>query len=257
MSCLGKPPLCTDLLDHPASVLGDKGLWPEHLCHESFLMESTQRWARRTAMFRDGGRSVRRWREYWPLPVGVRAVEAMISHSGDQFASNGSFDLDYRGPDYGALLNLVPFEEDEEALWALRVETGNAALDLFGLADSGASRQATSSHQGKSDMFTPGELKYMLRGVDKSLIDILDSAQRWWSSFSAQTVLGRPRNSGTWASAQEFEDALRKAVRNLRSQGRKATQESVAELLSSNDRVLRRWLNRYHIKWIDVLMRYR
>lgn len=208
-------------------------------------------------MFRDGSRSVKRWREYWPLPVGVRAVEAMISHSGDQFASGSSLDLDYRGPDYGALLNLVPFEGDEEALWALRVETGNSALDLFGLANSGTSRQATSTHRGKDDMFTAGELKYLLRGGDKSLIDILDSAQRWWSSFSAQAVIGRPRNSGTWASAEEFEDALRKAVRNLRSQGRKVTQESVAELLSSNDRVLRNWLNRYHVKWIDVLTRYR
>ncbi len=208
-------------------------------------------------MFRDGGRSVKRWREYWPLPVGVRAVEAMISHSGHQFASGGSFDLDYRGPDYGALLNLVPFEEDEEALWALRVERDNSSLDLFGLADSDASRQAPNTHQRENETFTAGELRYILRGGNKSLIDVLDSAERWWSSFSAHTVLGRPRNSGTWASAEEFEDALRKAVRNLRSQGRKVTQESVAELLSSNDRVLRGWLNRYHVKWIDVLTRYR
>ena len=58
------------------------------------------------------------WCDTWPLPIGKRVVAS----------------LEGWGRGYEALLNLMPFEDNEEALWVLRLESSGATLDLFGLA---------------------------------------------------------------------------------------------------------------------------
>jgi hypothetical protein len=66
------------------------------------------------------GAAVTNWYTHWPLPVGRRVVEK------EPFLR--------RVDGWAELMKIVPVEEDEEALWALRVERGSAVLDLFGLA---------------------------------------------------------------------------------------------------------------------------
>ncbi len=72
-----------------------------------------------------------------------------------------------------------------------------------------------------------GGLRYILRGSDTSLVEIVRAAERWWSDFRGLRVQGRPPNSGAWADADEFKDALRTAISDLREQGRVATQQEV------------------------------
>ena len=54
------------------------------------------------------GAAVTNWYTHWPLPVGRRVVEK------EPFLR--------RVDGWAELMKIVPFEEDEEALWALRVE---------------------------------------------------------------------------------------------------------------------------------------
>jgi hypothetical protein len=64
---------------------------------------------------------------------------------------------------------------------------------------------------------------------------------------------GRPLNSGTWASGEDFEQAVRVAVEGLRGQGKKVKQEAVAESLGCGDRQLRRWIKRWDLKWEELI----
>jgi hypothetical protein len=230
--CAGEPPHCTELLDDPVGVLSDRQRWPTHLCYESFLRWSTEEWVlRATERTNYAGAAVTNWHTRWPLAVGRRAVEK------EPFLR--------RVDGWSELMNIVPFKENEEAIWALRVERGSAVLDLFGLA-----AYPTEMHKIEG-VVTYGGLKMNALGWDTTLPDLVDAAKRWWSHLQGLSIQGRPRYSGMWASAQHFQDELRTAISTLREQGRRITLEEVSELLHCDIRTLQRWLRRSGTVWMD------
>lgn len=80
---------------------------------------------------------------------------------------------------------------------------------------------------------------------------------------------GRPRGSGTFSSAEEFEAALTAVVEELLRQGQKPTQARVAQHLSTprsigadqpeelSDRQLRAWCTRFGLSFVDLVGRVR
>lgn len=248
--CTGAPPHCTDLLCDPAGVLGDRRRWPSHVCYESFLRESTQRWACRTASGRflsHHVRSVRSWPGWWPLPVGAHAAESAHIEACPDPLTRG---LEDRKPPI--LVDIVPFGK-EEALWALRVEKEGTALDLFGLADY---RGKAGERRKNASVIKAGEVAYTLQGRDTDFIDLVHAAKLWWSQFRGLSIRGRPVNTGSWNSASEYTKALQSAVHRLQEQGDKVTQEAVARILDEDaicpgctDRQIRRWSKQYGITW--------
>ncbi len=172
-----------------------------------------------------------RWRLDWPLPVGEKAV----------LRAQEEFGSDYYGPGHAALLNLVPFKGEEEALWALRVCRGDTVLDLFGLAS-----------RTERGTFTGGELAYRLSGEDTSLLDLQSKAKQWWSKRLGRAIQGRPRGSGRWTSRDDFEGTILAAVRTLRAGGRKVTLEKVAKIIPCDDRYLRDRIKYYGFEWKDI-----
>jgi hypothetical protein len=241
--CPREPP-CTDLICDLEGVLRDKERWPEHLCYEELLQQSTSLWA--------GGCmgsltqvATERWTSMHPLPVGREAVITI----GDRCV---------RGPGHEnkglegleELLNIVPFDGYEQAMWALRVErkklTAVSALDLFGLAE-----YPTEAHR-KAGVPVAGRLGFVARGQDESLLELLYAARKWWASFRGLTFKGRPPGTGTWGSREDFERALRRAVGAIRADEGKITQERVADYLNTSDRYLRYWLDTHGLSWQEV-----
>ncbi len=216
LACPEKIP-CTDLLTDTIGVLMDEARWPKHLCSVRFLLISTVEWAHSTGMALTSP-ELAKWRWKHPLPIGVTALVT-----------------------YNELLfNVVPFKDREEALWALRIIDAGCTLDLFGLA---------GPHGQK---YTPGELKYVVRGQGRRMFDIISRAETWWDRFRGEGTRGRPLGTGTWRSADDFETNLRIAIHSLREQQRKVTQEVVAEMLYTSDRQLRAWLRKYGLDWKRV-----
>jgi hypothetical protein len=234
-------------------VLKDRKLWPVDLCYDAFLEESTERWYSRVTLLTgwyeklQGGTdtwALERMAETWPLPIGKEAINLRAAmFEGDEAA-------------YMASVRMASFEGREEAIWAIRVTVSGSTLDLFGLAD----RSADAAQSQENDPVSMGGLRYILRGSDTSLVEIVRAAERWWSDFRGLTVQGRPPNSGAWADADEFKDALRTAITALRKEGRVATQQEVTSYFCTHsgfpgckDRQLRRWLARYGVIWQDFL----
>ena len=226
---------CTDLISDAEAVLRDKERWPTHLCKAEFMSQSTGLWAEAQPFVVDSV-NVHRWASMYPLPIGRWAL--MNRQEMDDAL------------EWSEALHVLPFEGDEAAMWALRVEHTEGAivhvLDLFGLAE-----YPTEGHQA-AGVPVAGDLAFSVRGKGRSLIEILDSAERWWGQFRGLTFRGRPPGSGTWASREEFMDALRQAVTKVRSEGGKVTQESVALHLYTNDRQLRDWIKRFKVEWAEV-----
>jgi hypothetical protein len=166
------------------------------------------------------------WCMEWPLPIGRLAVELRF------------------GMLEGEILNLAPFKEREEALWAIRINSAGSTADLFGLGVRYGS--------GGQTTYEMGELKHVLQGSGTQLFDLVRRAERWWDRLRGETTGGRPAGSPIWGSHMEFWLGLRRAVRALRAKGHKLTQENVADRLGYSDRELRRWLKQYGIKWEDV-----
>jgi len=226
---------CTDLISAAEAVLRNKERWPTHLCEAEFMSQSTGLWAEAQPFVVDSV-NVHRWASMYPLPIGQWAL------------------MEYQEIndvlEWSEVLHVLPFEGDEEAMWALRVERTEGTvvhvLDLFGLAE-----YPTEWHQAY-EVPVAGELAFSVRGKGRSLIEILESAERWWGQFRGLTFRGRPPGSGTWASCEEFEDALRQAVTKVRSEGGKVTQESVALHLYTDDRQLRDWMKRFKVEWAEV-----
>jgi hypothetical protein len=230
-----RTPPCTDLISDAEAVLRNKERWPTHLCEAEFMSQSTGLWAEAQPFVVDSV-NVHRWASIYPLPIG-------------QWALMEFQEID-DAMEWSEVLHVLPFEGDEEAMWALRVERTEGTvvhvLDLFGLAE-----YPTEWHQAY-EVPVAGELAFSVRGKGRSLIEILESAERWWGQFRGLTFRGRPPGSGTWASREEFEDALRQAVTKVRSEGGKVIQESVAQHLYTDDRQLRDWMKRFKVEWAEV-----
>ena len=230
-----KTPPCTDLISDAETVLRNKERWPTHLCEAEFMSQSTGLWAEAQSFVVDSV-NVHRWASMYPLPIGRWAL--MNCQEMDDAL------------EWSEALHVLPFDGDEAAMWALRVEHTEGTivhvLDLFGLAE-----YPTEGHQA-AEAPVAGDLAFSVRGKGRSLIETLEAAERWWGQFRGLTFRGRPRGSGTWASREEFEDALRQAVTKVRSEGGKVTQESVALHLYTNDCQLRDWMKRFKVEWAEV-----
>ncbi len=230
-----KTPPCTDLISDTGAVLRNKKRWPTHLCEAEFMAQSTQLWAEAQPFVVDSV-NVHRWASIYPLPVGRRAL--MERQARDDVVG------------WSEVLHTLPFDANERAMWALRVErTENTivhVLDLFGLAE-----YPTEWHQAY-EVPVAGELAFSVRGKGRSLIEVLESAERWWAQFRGLTFRGRPPGTGTWESREHFENELRQAVTKVRSEGVKVTQESVAERLCTNDRQLRAWIEQFQVNWLQI-----
>jgi hypothetical protein len=244
---------CIDLLYQPARILRNRQLWPVKLCYDAFLKESTHKWFLRTALLTEslgypgngsGTWALERMAGTWPLPIGRQAINLRGAMFGGDTAA------------YMASVRMASFEGWEEAMWAIRVTASGSTLDLFGLADWSAGVKPPEE-DGPVSM---GGLRYILRGSNTSLVELVRAAERWWADFRGQSVQGRPPNSGAWADADEFKDALRTAITALRKEGRVATQQEVTSYFCTqpgfpgcNDRQLRRWIARYGVIWQDFL----
>lgn len=231
-----KTPPCTDLISDAENVLRNRERWPTHLCKAEFMSQSTGLWAEAKHSVVDSV-NIHRWAAMYPLPVGQRAL--MKRQEMDHVV------------EWVEVLQALPFEGNEQAMWALRVEHGEETavytLDLFGLAD-----YPTEQHQAL-DVPVAGDLAFSVRGKSRFLTEeLLGAAERWWGQFRGLTLRGRPLGSGTWTSREEFEDALRRAVTEVRSEGGKVTQESVAQHLYTSDRQLRDWLQQFKVEWAEV-----
>jgi hypothetical protein len=177
--------------------------------------------------------SVELWAGSYPLPVGKQALKRLYKEHGKSYDDE--------------IISFLPFEGSEEALWALRVANNRSALDMFGL------KGWTPPEDAAHDYLWVGSFGYSLRGHDDtSLVGLVRDGEKWWRNFSWESILGRPRGSGIWESPGHLKRELRRAVQELRARGRNVTQETVAELFQTSDRVLRRWLSDNNIDWREV-----
>ncbi len=231
-----KSPPCTDLIIDPRSVLTDKERWPAHLCVPEFLEQSTTLWAEGRPVASDSPNRWR-WASMYPLPVGRRAL--MIRPEMADIAA------------WSEVFDALPFEEYEQAMWALRVEdnwhpAGMGALDIFGLAS-----YPTDLHQ-RLGYPVAGDLAYVVRGRGQHMLELLDAAEKWWRQFRGLALKGRPPGTGTWTDREHFLSAAKEAVASIRSGGGKVTQESVAERLATQDRQLRGWITHFDATWQEI-----
>ena len=226
-----RTPSCTDLISDPAGVLRNRERWPVHLCGMEFLRQSTEAWAQTRAFTADTLNNYR-WASMHPLPIGRRAL------TGKREVDNPS--------EWRAVMDVLPFEGCEEAMWAVRVEDQGSAIDLFGLAD-----YPTESHK-QLGLPIAGKLAYAVRGHGRSPIDLLDAAEGWWAQYRGLTFRGRPKGTGTWPSPQHFEHDLDLVLAEMRSQGEKVTQEKVSHRLNIHKKTLDRWLRDCGRSWQET-----
>ncbi len=229
-----KTPPCTDLISEPEAALRDKGRWPIHVCSTEFMSQSTARWALAQPFVSDS-LNVYRWASIHPLPIGRQAL--MACHETEELS------------EWSDVLNALPFDGDEKAMWALRIERRESAtvntLDLFGLAEY-------ETYPVIGLWTVAGKLAFSMRGQDRSLVDLVDAAEKWWSQFRGLPLKGRPPGTGTWNSRENFVNALNRAMAKTISDGNKVTQEKVAEILHTDDRQLRTYLKRFGINWQEA-----
>lgn len=236
-------PHCTDLLHDPAGVLADQRRWPNHVCYKRFLTPSTRIWAYTGGHMKTAGNREnavwRRWQDWWPLPIGRKSLERACIEAYPSPAE------DFTDPqDFAAASNMMPGGEWDEALWALRIAKDGAVLDLFGLARD---RRERGEHDEDAPI-TAGDMACSLRGKvtprgkDTSLLEVVRNAEKWWSHFKGKLITGRPRDSGTWRSEEEFMRDIAGAITALRSEngGKGITQEKVADYLNCSVHTLRR-----------------
>jgi hypothetical protein len=165
----------------------------------------------------------------YPLPIGRRAL---MIHPDVKDLS-----------EWSEVFDVLPFEEYERAVWALRVEQSafptTHTLDLFGLAEY-------------SSEYVAGPLAFSVRGKSRFLIDILGAADRWWAQFRGLTLRGRPKGTGTWPSPEHFENDLDLVLADMNSYGEKVTQENVSKRLRIDKKTLVRWLQACGRSWAEI-----
>ena len=173
----------------------------------------------------------------YPLPIGKRAL-MIHPEMGDMTAWSEVFDV-------------LPFEEYEQAMWALRIEdiwrpAGMGAHDIFGLVS-----YPTDLHR-ELRIPVAGDLAYVVRGKGRRMLELLDAAEKWWVQFRGLTLRGRPKGTGTWKNREHFLSAAKAAVSELRAEGEKITQETVAARLPTSDRMLRKWRADFDVSWQEI-----
>jgi len=230
-----KTPPCTDLISDAEVVLRNKDRWPTHLCVAEFMSQSTGLWAEAQSFVVDSV-NVHRWASMYPLPIGRWAL--MNCQEMDDAL------------EWSEALHVLPFDGDEAAMWALRVEHTEGTivhvLDLFGLAE-----YPTEGHQA-AGVPVAGDLAFSVRGKGRSLIEILEAAERWWGQFRGLTLRGRPRGTGMWESREHLENEVRQAVAKMRSEGDKVTQENVAQRLRTGSPQLRERIRHFGLSWQEL-----
>jgi hypothetical protein len=223
-----KTPPCTDLISEPGEVFRNRDRWPIHICLGEFANQSTELWAEAQPFAADSV-NVHRWAAMYPLPIGRRAL---MIHPDVKDLS-----------EWSEVFDVLPFEEYERAVWALRVEQGafpsTHTLDLFGLAEYSSESVA-------------GPLAFSGRGRDRHLIDILGATERWWAQFRGLTLRGRPKGTGTWSSPEHFKNDLDVVLADMRSYGEKVTQENVSRRLSIDKKTLVRWVEVCGKSWQEI-----
>jgi hypothetical protein len=156
-----KTPPCTDLISEPIEVLRSRERWPIHFCEYEFTRQSTELWAE-AQPFEVDSVNIHRWAAMYPLPIGRRAL---MTHPDVRDLSA-----------WAEVLDILPFEEYERAIWALRVEHRGGptvhTLDLFGLADYSTRNLAA---------YAAGQLAFSVRGKGRFLID--DRMLRYWIKY--------------------------------------------------------------------------
>jgi hypothetical protein len=226
---------CTDLVVDPESVLRDKERWPLHICEPEFSSQSTARWVEAQSFASDNLNNYR-WASMYPLPIGKQAL--MIRPEMADISA------------WSEVLGVLPFEEYEQAMWAVRIQYRELVavhtLDLFGLAE-----YPDEMHQ-RLAIPAAGKLAYVVRGHGRRTIDLLEAAERWWAQFRGLTFRGRPPGTGTWSGREDFLRAAKEAAAKTRSDGDKVTQENVAARLLTTDRQLRRWRKDFDVTWTDI-----
>ena len=226
---------CTGLLAEPVAVLMDKARRPLHLCEPEFTSQSTSLWALAQPFAADDLNN-QRWAAMWPLPIGRQALMTR-SEMADVSA-------------WTSVFGVLPFEEHEQAMWALRIRYREKAsvhtLDLFGLAE-----YPDEMHQ-RLAIPVAGKLAFVVRGHGRRPIDLLDAAESWWAQFRGLTLRGRPKGTGTWRDREHFLGAARAAVMEMRVSGGKVTQEAVAARLNTSDRMLRQWVTDFKVNWSEI-----
>jgi len=165
-------PHCTDLLEDPAGVLGDVSRWPTHLCYERFLLEGTYKWACQAMPALTSTVTAWRTESLYPLPIGKEAMSRTLAYVPEVYNA-ALLTGDY---------NAAPLTGDERALWALRITRGEDTLDLFGLV-----KDAPDDPKQEVTLIA-GQLAFVLRGNDTSLVEEIKQAKRWWSQFGGVAV---------------------------------------------------------------------
>jgi hypothetical protein len=116
-------PPCTDLISEPGEVFRNRDWWPIHICNDEFTRQSTELWAE-ARQFAADTVNVYRWAAMYPLPIGEWGL--MMHPDVEDLSA------------WAEVLDVLPFKQDEHAVWALRIEHGTFptvhTLDLFGLA---------------------------------------------------------------------------------------------------------------------------
>lgn len=147
----------------------------------------------------------------------------------------------------------LPLDDGRRALLALRVRSRRSTLDLFGLA--GYKPPAVVVPDADDYLWVGGLVCSLRSRDDTSLLHVISHAHDWWGRISIEKILGRPKGSGTYASADEFRAALTLAVREVRAAGLAVTQPKVERALGvhhGEGRQLRKWSRQYGISWSEA-----
>lgn len=211
---------------NPIAFFEDRENWPAKL-YEWTLNETTRRYARRayrsTIRSREAGdKSGLVYASLWPLPVGVESLKVDVrevpEHVTEQY--------------YGlttALSDAMPFEGMERAAWILDTRVKETKVEAFGLV------RIENTDPEIEDVIID-EMKFRVTGSEESsaiVRTLRDDIAKWWKSLGGQRIIkmGRPFNTGFFATADEFHQAYRDAMAELKRQNIRPTAALIADKL--------------------------
>gem|GEM_PF-2940656 len=209
------------------------------------------------------------WRIDWPLLVGPPSEQDL-----DHLLALAQLILRGWGLDGPPVMAPLPgpfvSEPGARAGFVLERRTTGGRVVLFGLvreASTPAVRifSPTPHQPWRFEWVTPPEgvlREPVLIQEGLGVKELAQKLQRWYNHhLLGRAVRGRPLGSGAFSSRQECLVTLRDAAQTLRHQGKRPTQQAVADLLSEwglttaaqpLDTLLY-WLRHYGISWRDVV----